>query len=57
MTYDVIVIGAGAFGCRLAFHLSKKGKRVARLRCFGLSVPNLTAPRLFRGIVVGASVR
>lgn len=29
MSYDVVVIGAGALGCGLAYHLGRAGKRVA----------------------------
>lgn len=29
MAYDTIIIGAGAFGSALAFHLAQKGKRIA----------------------------
>ena len=43
MTHDVIIIGAGAFGCSLAFHLAQKGKRVALLDRFATA--SQTSPR------------
>jgi glycine/D-amino acid oxidase-like deaminating enzyme len=43
MTCDVIVIGAGAFGCSLAFHLAEKRKRVALVDRF--EVASQTSPR------------
>jgi glycine/D-amino acid oxidase-like deaminating enzyme len=43
MPCDVIVIGAGAFGTSLAYHLAKKGKRVALLDRF--AVASQTSPR------------
>jgi glycine/D-amino acid oxidase-like deaminating enzyme len=43
MTFDIIVIGAGAFGTSLAFHLAQKGKRVALLDRFAAA--SQTSPR------------
>ena len=43
MGCDVIVIGAGAFGCSLAFHLAEKRKRVALVDRF--AVASQTSPR------------
>jgi glycine/D-amino acid oxidase-like deaminating enzyme len=43
MRCDVIVIGAGAFGCSLAFHLAENGKRVALVDRF--AVASQTSPR------------
>ncbi len=43
MTYDVIIIGAGALGSSLAFHLSKMGRRVALLDRFAAA--SQTSPR------------
>src|SRR5262245_56256931 len=38
MTYDVIIVGAGAMGSAAAYHLARRGKRVLALDRFG--VPN-----------------
>jgi glycine/D-amino acid oxidase-like deaminating enzyme len=43
MKYDVVVIGAGAFGCSLAFHLAEKRKRVVLVDRF--AVGSQTSPR------------
>src|SRR6516164_1319981 len=34
-TYDVAVIGAGVFGAWTAWHLAKRGQRVALLEAYG----------------------
>src|SRR5215472_2298891 len=34
-TYDVAVIGAGVFGAWTAWHLAKRGKRVALIEAYG----------------------
>ena len=34
-TYDVVVIGAGVFGAWVAWHLAKRGKRVALVEAYG----------------------
>ena len=34
-TYDVVVIGAGVFGAWTAWHLTKRGKRVALIEAYG----------------------
>ena len=43
MSYDVVVIGAGAFGCSLAYHLGRAGQRVALMDRVG--VASQTSPR------------
>lgn len=43
MSYDAIIIGAGAFGSSLAFHLAHKGKRVALLDRYAAA--SQTSPR------------
>jgi 4-methylaminobutanoate oxidase (formaldehyde-forming) len=43
MSYDVVIIGAGAFGCSLAAHLGRAGKRVALMDRF--DVASQTSPR------------
>ncbi len=43
MSYDTIIIGAGAFGTSLAFHLTQKGKRVALVDRF--QAASQTSPR------------
>jgi glycine/D-amino acid oxidase-like deaminating enzyme len=40
---DVVVIGSGAFGASAAYHLAKRGARVAVLERFGLA--SQTSPR------------
>lgn len=35
MTYDVAVVGAGVFGAWTAWHLAKRGKRVALVEAYG----------------------
>ena len=34
-TYDVAVIGAGVFGAWTAWHLAKRGQRVALVEAYG----------------------
>lgn len=43
MSFDTIIIGAGAFGSALAFHLAQKGKRVALIDRFAAA--SQTSPR------------
>lgn len=43
MSFHTIIIGAGAFGCSLALHLAKKGKRVALVDRFAAA--SQTSPR------------
>lgn len=43
MTFDTIIIGAGAFGSSLAFHLASKGNRVALVDRFAAA--SQTSPR------------
>src|SRR5262245_15400293 len=43
MSYDVVIIGAGAFGCSLAYHLGRAGKRVALMD--RVEVASQTSPR------------
>ncbi|HZQ05524.1 MAG TPA: FAD-dependent oxidoreductase [Anaerolineae bacterium] len=40
---DAVIIGAGAFGCSLAFHLAQRGKRVALVDRFAAA--SQTSPR------------
>ncbi len=56
METDAVVIGAGAFGCSLAFHLAARGKRVALVDRFGAA--SQTSPRaagLFKQIQATAT--
>src|ERR1700687_436101 len=51
MQFDTIVIGAGALGSSLAFHLASKGKRVALVDRFGAaSQTSARAAGLFKQI-------
>jgi glycine/D-amino acid oxidase-like deaminating enzyme len=43
MRYDAVIIGAGAFGCSLAYHLGRAGKRVALMD--RVEVASQTSPR------------
>jgi glycine/D-amino acid oxidase-like deaminating enzyme len=43
MSYDVVIVGAGAFGCSLAYYLGKAGRRVALMDRVG--VASQTSPR------------
>lgn len=43
MSYDVVVIGAGALGCGLAYHLGRAGRRVALMD--RVEVASQTSPR------------
>ncbi len=43
MSYDVVVVGAGALGCTLAYHLGRAGKRVALMD--RAAVASQTSPR------------
>src|SRR5215471_10097213 len=40
---DAVVIGAGAFGASIAYHLAKRGRRVALIERYG--VASQTSPR------------
>ena len=40
---DVVIVGSGAFGASAAYHLAKRGIRVAMLERFGLA--SQTSPR------------
>lgn len=51
MSFDTIIIGAGAFGSALAFHLAQKGKRVALVDRFAAaSQTSRRAAGLFKHI-------
>ncbi len=51
MTYDTIIIGAGAFGLSLAFHLAQKAKRVALVdRFHAASQTSARAAGMFKQI-------
>src|SRR5260370_21899996 len=34
-TYDIVVVGAGVFGAWTAWHLAKRGQRVALMEAYG----------------------
>lgn len=51
MSYDVVVIGAGALGCSLAYHLGRAGKRVALIdRAEAASQTSPRAAGLFKHV-------
>jgi glycine/D-amino acid oxidase-like deaminating enzyme len=43
MSYDIVIIGAGALGCSLAYHLGRAGQRVALMD--RVEVASQTSPR------------